>query len=407
MSHDYAPLRISANGRYFTGPNGDPFFWMGDTQWQLFRDFSLDDVDTILRNRFEKGFSVIQVMATGTGDGTKPNLDGHTPWLDNNPSTPNPAYFENVDAVVNLARQNGLILAFYLCHNAQSHYINLNNARAYTRWVANRYCNEQHLIWVFVTEIPIRDNLPLIRELAAGIREGAGDRHLISYHPDPVAPALSSGEIHTEEWLDFNMIQTWNYYEGIYGWITRDYNRRPIKPVVMAEGAYEEGEEYGFPVTPHLVRCQAHWSYLSGGFHSYGHNHNWRVPPDWEIALEAPGARHMKILKDVFTNSRWWELIPDQQVFASQSLGGTTLNTAARSENGNWIMVYLSRPSCVTIRMNKITASNQAKAFWIDPRTGDSHPIGIYFNSGEQSFTPPADWDDAFLWITANRSGLF
>ena len=128
--------------------------------------------------------------------------------------------------------------------------------------------------------MPIADNLPLIHELVAGVKEGAGDAHLVSYHPDPVAPALSSGEIHGEPWLDYNMIQTWNYYEGIYGWVTRDYRRLPAKPVVMAEGAYEDGSEYGYPITPWLIRRQAYWSYLSGGFHSYGHNSNWRVPTD-------------------------------------------------------------------------------------------------------------------------------
>lgn len=398
---DLGPLRVSSNGRYFVDRKDQPFFWLGDTQWQLLRDFSLEDAEAILKDRASKGFTVLQVMVTGVGDGTRPNLVGQAPWLDNNPATPNPAYFERADAIVHLARQYGLVLVLYLCHNTQKDTINVSNARPYTRWVAERYKDEPHLLWAFVSDIPIADHLPLIRELAAGVQEGDSGAHLVSYHPDPVAPALSSGEIHTEPWLAFNMIQVWNYYEGIYGWVTRDYFRLPPKPVIMAEGAYEDGLEYGYPVKPWLVRKQAYWSYLAGGFHSYGHSHNWRVPPDWKDMFDAPGARQMSVLKEVFTARRWWDLVPDQRIITSQTVEGTTLNTAARSQSGDWIMVYLSSPTTVSIDTSRITASDTAEASWIDPKTGAQTPIGSFRSAGTPFFTTPSGWLDALLWIEA------
>ena len=88
-----APLSISPNGRYFVDLNGTPFFWLGDTQWQLFRDFSLEETEFIIKDRADKGFSVIQVMVTGVGDATIPNKDGQIPWLNNDPTTPNETYF--------------------------------------------------------------------------------------------------------------------------------------------------------------------------------------------------------------------------------------------------------------------------------------------------------------------------
>jgi hypothetical protein len=111
LNEPRAPIRTSPNGRFFIDRNGVPFFWLGDTQWQLFRDFTLEEVEIILKDRAKKGFSVIQIMVTGVGDGTIPNKDGHPPWLDNDPATPNEAYFKKVDAIVQLARQYGLILA--------------------------------------------------------------------------------------------------------------------------------------------------------------------------------------------------------------------------------------------------------------------------------------------------------
>ena len=55
---DVGPIRVSSDGRYFVDQNETPFFWLGDTQWQLFRSFTPAEVETILEN--------IRVLATGT-----------------------------------------------------------------------------------------------------------------------------------------------------------------------------------------------------------------------------------------------------------------------------------------------------------------------------------------------------
>ena len=74
------PVKVSANGRYFVDQKGTPVFWLGTTQWQLFREYSLDDARTIIEKSKEKGFAFAQVMLMGVGDGTKPNIHGEKPW---------------------------------------------------------------------------------------------------------------------------------------------------------------------------------------------------------------------------------------------------------------------------------------------------------------------------------------
>ena len=59
------PIKVSENGRYFVDQKGQPFFWLGTTQWQLFRGYSREDARTIVEKTREKGFSVAQVMLTG------------------------------------------------------------------------------------------------------------------------------------------------------------------------------------------------------------------------------------------------------------------------------------------------------------------------------------------------------
>ena len=87
-------------------------------------------------------------------------------------------------------------------------------------------------------------------------------------------------------------MQTWKSVELIYPMVSKDYHLKPVKPVLMAEGAYEHGSEYGFDVTPLWIRRQAYYSYLLGGHHTYGHNDSWRVLPTWKHALDAPAPRN-------------------------------------------------------------------------------------------------------------------
>ena len=239
--------------------------------------------------------------------------------------------------------------------------------------------------------------IPILQELAAGLHEGDGGSHLITFKPDP-AP-YSSSFLHDASWLSFNSMQTWKSVELIYPMVTKDYNLKPVKPVLMAEGAYEQGSEYGFAVTPIWIRRQAYYSYLCGGHHTYGHNDSWRVLPTWKQALDAPGAGQMRILKTAFLDRpEWWNLVPDQTIFArGGNTAGQVLNLAARHKDGRWVMAYLVDKAAVSIDMTKLTVDSKAKAFWVDPRTGEAAAIGSFPNQSQRAFETPAGWEDALL----------
>jgi hypothetical protein len=107
----------------------------------------------------------------------------------------------------------------------------------------------------------------------------------------------------------------------------------------------------------------------------------------------------MSILRKIFLDrEEWWNLVPDQSIFAS---GGQTkgdiLDLAARHEKGKWILTYFGSSKTVSIKMGKLTASNTVKGSWIDPSTGETISIGKFSNKGVQSFTTPDGWEDALL----------
>jgi hypothetical protein len=396
------PVKVSENGRYLVDQNGKPVFWLGTTQWQIFREYTLEEARTTLDRIKANGFVFIQAMLMGVGDGTKPNVYGEKPWINDDPLTPNEAYFKNVDAVMQAARERDLIFSVTLYHQRYRQHITVKNGRAWAKWLATRYKDSPNIVWSMTPEAK-QEFVPVLRELAAGLHEGDGGRHLITFKPDP-AP-YSSSFIHDEPWLDFDSMQTWNSVHLIYPMVTKDYNLKPTKPVLMAEGAYEEGSEYGFPVTPLWVRRQAYYSYLAGAHHTYGHNDSWRVLPTWKKALDAPGAVQMGVLKKIFlAREEWWNLVPDQSVFTDGGeTSGRVLNLAARHKDGKWIMVYLASKSSFSIEMKKLASEKGGRAFWVDPRTGDSLPIGNVSNTGVKSFSTPAEWEDALLVIETAR----
>ena len=430
-----AQVKVSDNGRYFVDRSGAPVFWLGTTQWELFHGFSQEDAGTILSESRKNGFTFVQVKLMGGGDGTKPNVYGQKAWLNDDPLTPNEAYFRNVDTVIRLAADNGLVILPSVYHQSYRKYITLANARRWAMWLGQRYKDTPNLVWTMTPEAK-QEFIPVIRELAAGLREGDGGRHILSLKPDP--SPFSSSFLHGESWLDFDSMQTWDAVKLIYPMVAHDYNLKPAKPVLMAEGAYEAGFEYSFDVTPLWVRRQAYYSYLAGAHHTYGHNANWRVLPTWKEALNAPGAVQMGVLKKIFlARNEWWLMVPDQSLYASggrvgewplphefpndaerreytrqlgpfKSAGGKPtendlLHLAARHPDGKWAMFYLADKAVFSVNLAKLTAP-KVNVFWVNPVTGEPKPIGQESNTGVKSFTTPEGWEDALLILEAADS---
>jgi hypothetical protein len=412
------PIRVSENGRYFVDQKDRPFFWLGTTQWQLFRDHTPEEARLIIESVKRNGFNLIQVMVAGVGDGTPPNIAGEKPWLDDNALTPNPAYFQHVDMAIQSARENNVIISLTLYHQRWRKIITAENARSWAKWLAERYRDIPNIVWSMTPEAR-EEFVPVLRELAAGLQEGDGGRHLITFKPDP-APH-SSSFLHTEDWLGFNCMQTWAGVDLIYPMVSHDYNLTPVKPVVMAEGAYETpaerpGEQpgpfatlstadwlnnYGFEVTPLWVRRQAYYSYLLGSYHTYGHDHSWRLLPTWRVALDSPGAVQMGLLKQIFLGrEEWWHLVPDSTILVEGGkTDGTILNLAARHKDGRWIMVYLAASTPFAVDIKKITGADRATAFWVDPRTGEQLPGGDFSTDHVERFITPEGWEDALLIV--------
>jgi hypothetical protein len=401
-------LEVSKNGRYFVR-DGKPFFWLGDSAWSLLSLYTPTEAREYLDHRSRQGFTVIHVMIPFDGgpglktSGRNPN--GQLPFHDWNPLKPNEAYFRNLDALADAAQKDGLILYILPLGGSggsfvdKLHVFTKQNARAYGEWLGRRYRDKPNIVWMDGFDLEPWRYRDIAEEFVAGLQAGDRGAHLISYAP---GAGFSSSYFQNEPWLSFDHIQVWNDYWRAYSFVIADYCRLPVKPVVMAEGTYEAGTEYASgPITPLIVRKEAYWSYLGGGFHTYGHNDIWRKNPDWRESLDSPGARQLGILERLLTAHEWWKLTPDQAVFVRGASSDETQNVAARSTDGDLVIAYLASPAPVSVDLHAISAAKTVRVTLVNPETGEETSAGVFSRDSIEQFSAPAGSTDAVLVLQA------
>jgi hypothetical protein len=402
MTNHPLSFHVSPSGRYFIDQKDQPFFFLGDTEWELFRMYTPNEALQILNRRKAQGFNVVLVMLLGVEierifperNLSHANLHGELPWVDGDPLRPNERYFEHVDHMIRLGEETGMTLVVGIYHQWHFDRITLEKARPWARWVAQRYRNVANLVWSMYPRAEA-SYIPVCRELAAGLQEGDGGAHLISVHPDP--SVASSSFLHTEPWLAFNMIQTCIDYEKIIETVSADYGCTPLKPVVMAEGGYE-GVEFGRLQTAYEIRQQAYWTQLASGYHVYGHNESWQKPREWQEWIDAPGAQNLAVFRQVITSlPEWWLAIPDQSLINNKIVPPGVINAAFRTPSGEWALAYLSQPCRFTLNQPLLPDPGKIRMEWIDPQSGEQTRLPSNDASGEIS--TPSGWQDALLLV--------
>ncbi len=309
---------------------GEPFFWLGDTAWELFHRLTLAEAEHYLEVRRQQGFNVIQAVVLAEMDGLHtPNANGHVPLLGDDPLRPNEFYFRHVDAVVNLAAQKGLYIGLLPTWGDKVNgemwgtgpvIFTPDNAFGYGKILGERYREANNILWILGGDRPAEGYESFWAKMAAGITEGLGRKPFFTYHPS--GGWSSSRWLHDADWLDMNMLQSGHGIQDAPNWktITDDYNRTPIKPVLDGEPNYEDHPvdpwhrkwlaEHG-RFTDHDVRKAAYRAVFSGACgHTYGHHSVWqfwtldRAPvnypmPTWDEAILRPGARQLVHLKNL------------------------------------------------------------------------------------------------------------
>ena len=434
-------LRVSENKRHLTTESGEPFFWLGDTTWEIFHRLNAEEAAEFLDIRAEQGFNVIQAVALAEFEGlTVANAYGRFPLKKNGEGRYDPTlpdlepgadgnhYWAHVDRIVEMAADRnirvGLLPTWGDKYNVMwgkgPDIFTVANAGEYGRWIGNRYRDCTNIIWILGGDRPLktRRHFEIIKAMAEGIREGDGGHHPITFHPS--GESSSSEYVHDEEWLDFNMIQTGHAKLNLECWkyVQADWGKLPVKPTLDGEPRYED-HPIGFnPVNGYFdaadVRQAVWWSVLAGGMGTtYGHHAIWSMtretdpyfPLVWRQAAVRPGACQMRHLKDLMLSRPMLEREPCQELVAVQHEGANRIQAAkgkayAFLYSPNGLKISVSTDLIAGNRLidgDRLIDGSRLKASWYNPRSGEMSEIGLFANEGTLCFQPPSsgrgeDW---------------
>jgi hypothetical protein len=443
-------IQVHSGGHFLQYEDGRPFFWLGDTAWELIHHTTREETSYYLHTRSLQGFTVIQTVVLSEFQGVnEASALGLRPLIDNDPRKPNPAYFDRVVEIVDKAAARHLYVGLLPTWGDKLtapwgdgprifRNDNLPDARAYARYLANRLKDRTNVIWILGGDRPSRlsalsddyrqsiakstgfspdqDWTPIWRELAAGLADGLGYQPVIAYHPN--GGAQSSTTLHHEQWLSLNGMQSGHgsgHDVPVWEWVARDYALSPAKPTLDLEPNYEDHPFNPWPrwdpatgyFRDHDVRKQVYRSVFAGACGvTYGHHAIWgfvghrndvinHADRDWIDALQRPAGRQMQFMRRLIESRPYFSRIPDQKLIASDPGSGGQHIQATRDTEGTYVFVYFP--------MNDMTArldltrlhSRKLRAWWFDPRTGVGTLIGSIDGSAQTEFrTPPygPDW---------------
>jgi hypothetical protein len=428
-------ITVSANRHFLVTESGKPFFWLGDTAWELFHRLNREEARIYFANRSAHGFTVIQAVALAEMDGMHtPDPYGELPLVNDDPTQPNEAYFKRVDEYIQMAAEYGLYVGLLPTWGDKVNHqwgagpviFDAENAYTYGKFLGDRYRNQTNILWVLGGDRPAehegRDYRPIWRAMAQGIDDGSGQRVFKTYHP--MGGHSTSAWLQNEDWLDMHMQQSGHgggHDVPVWEWIARDYTLAPTRPVLDGEPNYED-----HPVNPwpkwdprngyfrdYDVRKQLYRSVFAGGCGvTYGHHFIWqmyspnRQPVNngnefipWYDAIHRPGATQVKHLRALMESRPYLTRVPDQSLILSIGVGndqsrGDSHVVATRDENGSNALIYLPRPLPVTVDVSKLSGE-QLKAWWYNPVTGVASLIGTFSRQRELTLGPSGaspDW---------------
>ncbi|PSR80799.1 hypothetical protein BD289DRAFT_54814 [Coniella lustricola] len=201
---EYA-VQPSADGRFLQDASGDAFFWQADTAWLLFHRLNQSEADFYLSDRASKGFTVILAVGFTQIGITSPNRNGDLPFINEDVTQPNEAYWAYIDSITELAWSKSLRICMVPAWGSYVHgsdntpsVLNTSTASVFGQFIGQRYpylpktlIADTNPWWENKTAVkddyaqggvapdyPVVDWSPVYNELANGIV--AGERQAIA-----------------------------------------------------------------------------------------------------------------------------------------------------------------------------------------------------------------------------------
>lgn len=421
----YRMKTLKVQGRYLIWDNGTPFFYLGDTAWELFHALNREETELYFAERKCQGFTAVQAVALAESEGvTTPNAYGRLPlcMTGNLPDPTRPdtggeySYWDHVDFVVETAEKHEMFVVllptwgdkFNLCWGKGPVIFNDENAYIYGQWIANRYKDCWNIIWMLGGDRKLEvSHRKIINAMAAGIRS-VDKLHLITFHPPG---AQDSTDFLAEAgYIDFHTAQTSHATDRCYQIeeVMRKMAKVSEKPYMDSEPRYEDhpacfDASVGYFWDAADVRQNAYWSVLAGACgHTYGNHSVWSMtkhtsdyfPYTWKEALTHEGAEQMKWVKELRLRRDYISLCPAPELVVERFPG---MGRMAAAKGTDYAYIYSPLGESFTVDLTSFSGAKCVKAAWFNPRTGEETVFGIMQAGAYSLVVPPTrgkgqDW---------------
>lgn len=417
--------RLTVKGRYLAWEDGAPFFYLGDTAWELFHRLNREETEHYFAQRARQGFTAVQAVALAEFGGiSEPNAYGRLPLLltDGTPDPEKPdlegeySYWAHVDFAVETAAKYGIFLVilptwgdkFNKAWGEGPEIFTEENAYTYGKWIAGRYAEKENIIWMLGGDRPLEEkHRRIVDAMAKGIREKDKD-HLITFHPP--GPWDSTDWVGDAAYIDFHTAQTSHGVEQSYktDTVMRKMHDATEKPFMDSEPRYEDhpacfNTELGHYWSASDVRQNAYWNLMTGVCgHTYGDHCIWRMvkapsayfPYTWSEALLHEGAEQIHFMKELRLSRDYFAFRYAPELICG-NFEGMGHMTAGRGEDYGYVYSPLGVP--FTVDLGVFQGAKWVKASWFDPRTGETKLFTIFPAAGKSLVAPPTqgqgcDW---------------
>jgi chitodextrinase len=380
---------------------------LGDSPQAMVGNLSEADSATYFANRQSLGFNsawisilcdpYISCSSTGT------TVDGIPAFTTpGNLATPNPAYFQRVDDMINLAAQYGITV--FLDPIETGGWLNTLESNGLTAdynfglYLGNRYKNFPNIVWLNGNDFQSWQSSPNddadVAAVAKGI-QAADPNHIQTVE---LNYQLSSS-LDDPNWAAIVGLNAAYTYFPTYAEMYHAYNQSSSVPAFLVEEHYE-GENVGGELgTPLVLRRQEYWTMLSGGAGQlYGDVYTWQFLPGWQSNLNTTGTTQLGYFQNLFKPLAWYNMVPDQSntlvtagfgTFSRSGLvSANNYVTGAMTLDGSLAMAYVPAAQTITINMAKLVGPVTAQ--WFDPTSGAYTTVtgSPFTNGGNRQFTP-------------------
>ncbi|MBQ1796207.1 MAG: glycoside hydrolase family 140 protein [Prevotella sp.] len=432
-------LCVSSNSRFLQYPDGKPFFWLGDTGWLLPQKLDREATKGYLSRCQQNGYNVVQVQVLNAVPSVNAygalSNDPQNPWdfsafttaATSTGAASSPSggvrdglsYWDHMDFIVKTAEAHDIYIAMVCIWGGlvKGGALDVEGAKAYGRFLAERYKDSPNIIWVIGGDIQ-GDVKPEVWTALAETIKSIDTQHLMTFHPR--GRYTSAHWWSKAPWIDFHMYQSGhrrygqrmsdktypipdNTEEDCWMYVDSTWKYNPVKPVIDGEPSYEDiPQGLHFPTGPrwrsHDVRRYAYWDVFAGTCgHTYGHNAIMQMarPGDavaysdtskpWYEAQRDSGYVQMKYLKALMLSLPYFERVPCQDIIYRDN--GKKYDRLIATRGKDYALVYNYTGRDMPVDMTLISGKRK-NVWWMSCIDGSLTYIGAMSN-GRHTIQPP------------------